>query len=92
MSVKSTYGAGDGFVHGTKMADRSGNLSARSWLQYCSNTSLTLCCTKNRHCESFRVTSPLAAEFVSEQTIIIIESFAKSKSIYYVEVADCRPM
>ena len=24
MSVKSTYGAGDGFVHGTKMADRTG--------------------------------------------------------------------
>ena len=27
MSVKSTYGAGDGFVHGTKMADRTGKRS-----------------------------------------------------------------
>lgn len=30
MSVKSTYGAGDGVVHGTKMADRT-SVSAGSW-------------------------------------------------------------
>ena len=28
------------------------------WLQHCSNIA-TLCCAKNRRCESFRVTSPL---------------------------------
>ena len=28
------------------------------WLQHCSSIA-TLCCAKNRHCESSRVTSPL---------------------------------
>ena len=63
-----------------------------TWLQHCSNIA-TLCCAKNRRCESSRVTSPLALHdfiFCSHKLLNIISRaslLALAKSIYYFSVA-----
>ena len=62
------------------------------WLQHCSSIA-TLCCTKNRLCESSRVTLPLALHdfiFCSNKLLNIISRaslLALAKSIYYFSVA-----
>ena len=59
------------------------------WLQHCSDIA-TLCCAKNRRCESSRVTSPLVYKFCRWMTEIRMwnsfayESFMRNSSLYFL--------